>query len=67
MDSLSMMMDFENGQLSEVDSIKLFSYLVKTKMAWKLQGFYGRTAHQLIESGILDRNGNVMIDLEDYE
>jgi hypothetical protein len=66
MDSLSMMIDFENGHLSEVDSIKLFSYLIKTKMAWKLQGLYGRTAYQLIESGVLDRNGNIEIDLEDY-
>lgn len=66
--SVSLMMDFEQGSLSEVDSIKLFSFLVKTKMAWKLQGMYGRTAHNLIENGVLDKKGNILIDLADiYE
>ena len=63
MNTVSLMMDFEQGNLSEFDTIKLFSYLVKTKMAWTLQGFYGRTAHNLIESGVLDKKGNILIDL----
>lgn len=67
MDMLSQMMDFEQGQLSEIETVKLFSYLVKTKMAWKLQGFYGRTAHNLIDSGVLDKKGNILIDLSDIE
>jgi hypothetical protein len=66
--SVSLMMDFEQGSLSEVDSIKLFSFLVKTKMAWTLQGMYGRTAHNLIENGVLDKKGNILVDLADiYE
>jgi hypothetical protein len=65
---VSMMMDFENGNLSEVDTVKMFSHLIKTRMAWSLQGFYGRTAHNLIESGVLDRKGAILIDLgEIYE
>lgn len=66
MNSLSMMIDFEQGNLSEVDTIKLFSFLVKNGVVWQLQGFYGRTAHNLIESKVLDKKGNILIDLEDF-
>lgn len=59
-----MLVDWENGQISEVDSIKLFSHLIKTGIVWKLQGFYGRAAFNLIDSQVLDKKGNILIDLE---
>lgn len=65
MDQLQAMIDFENGQLGEKDTILLFSDLVHTGLVWRLQGFYGRTAAELIEHGILDRSGKVQVCLED--
>lgn len=44
---------YECGMLNEEDSVELFQELVDNGMAWSLQGHYGRTAHNLIEAGII--------------
>jgi hypothetical protein len=44
---------WEDGSLDEGKTIELFKFLVETGRAWTLQGFYGRTAIQLIQEGII--------------
>lgn len=44
---------FIEGSESEV--ISAWQRLVDTGLAWKLQGFFGRTASRLIEEGIIER------------
>lgn len=44
---------FENDELTFDEIVDLFQRLVDTGMAWKLQGFYGRTAQGLIDSGLV--------------
>ncbi|MCK9571431.1 hypothetical protein M0R72_20955 [Candidatus Pacearchaeota archaeon] len=51
MDQLSKMMAWEEGELSDDDTIALFQELIDSKLAWKLQGCYGRMAKQLIDGG----------------
>ena len=47
--TIDQILAFENGEMSEDEIIRFFQELVDTGLAWKLQGFYGRTAHALID------------------
>jgi len=37
---------------SDDQIIKAWQFLIDTGLAWQLQGFFGRTAKQLIETGV---------------
>lgn len=50
--TLDMMIDWEQGDLDEEDTIELFQILIDNGMAWNLQGMYGRAAESLIENGL---------------
>jgi len=53
-------MKFESGELNDRKALELFSHLIKTGMAWSLQGFYGRTAKDLIDSGYISKAGKIL-------
>lgn len=42
---------FNGEENTEEDVLAAFQYLIDTGDVWSLQGFYGRTAHQLIVEG----------------
>ena len=42
---------FEQGDLTDDETVVLFQHLIDSGLAWQLQGFYGRTAISLIENG----------------
>lgn len=37
---------------SEDQVIEAWQHLIDTGLAWRLQGWFGRTAHHLIETGV---------------
>ena len=52
----------EGENASDIDIIRAWSYLVGTKIAYKLQGWYARTATHMISSGVLAENGRIIPD-----
>ena len=63
MDTLSKTIAWENGEMSDNDTIEFFAELVKSGMAWTLQGCYGRQAAALIEAGYIGRTGEIFKSL----
>lgn len=60
MDQVSQIMAYEQGELDDDQVVGLFASLVKTGLAWSLQGSYGRTAHALIKAGYISQAGEVL-------
>lgn len=50
-DFLDQIMAFEQGEMEQEEVIEFFQELINTGFAWELQGFYGRTARDLINGG----------------
>lgn len=59
-DQVGMMMNYEQGDLSDEDTLNLFSDLIKSGLVWKLQGHYGRTAKALMDQGYIDKTGKIL-------
>lgn len=54
-DEVGRMMDFEQGELNEADTVVLFQKLMNSGLVWQLQGAYGRFAMQLLQRGLIKR------------
>ena len=52
---------YEQGELNDQEVVCLFAELVRSGLAWELQGHYGRTATALIKEGWFDREGNLSL------
>jgi hypothetical protein len=59
-DLVDQMMEYECFILNDSETLNMFAEMIKSGMAWSLQGHYGRTASSLIEDGWIDRNGNLL-------
>jgi hypothetical protein len=51
--------DFEAGEQEPADTLELFAYLIRTGQAWRLQGYYGRSAANLIRDGFITPEGEI--------
>jgi hypothetical protein len=57
--NIDKMMAYESGELNDAETINFFAELVKSKMAWSLQGSYGRMASAMIDAGFISPEGEV--------
>jgi hypothetical protein len=63
---LDYIISYEAGELSDKNTLILFSHLIKTGRAWHLQGHYGRTAEALIQDNFISRQGKLLDKAKNY-
>lgn len=51
------MMEFESGELTTKNVLKLFCNLIENGQAFRLQGFYGRQAMDFLDQGFIVKKG----------
>ena len=47
------------------ETVEAWAYLIKTGLVWKLQGWFGRSAQDIIEGGSIDKEGTINWDVID--
>lgn len=47
-------MRYEDGDMSQQEEIAMFQKLVRSGLAWSIQGSYGRTARAMIDAGLIE-------------
>ena len=60
---VDMMIQYECGELDDNGTLELFSDLIKSGQAWRLQGHYGRTASAIIDAGYISKTGEILEEL----
>jgi hypothetical protein len=59
MTTLDKIIKFEDGELDNLETVELFSDLIKSGQAWALQGSYGRLASDLIQRNLIKKDGEI--------
>lgn len=56
---INLIIRYEQGEASPAEMLELFAGLIKSGMAWQLQGSYGRQAATFIEAGLITPEGEI--------
>lgn len=59
---VSSIIQYESGEMDTTETVEFFAELIKSGMAYNLQGSYGRMANALIERGLISSDGVVNYD-----
>ena len=65
--SATMLAEGVDSREDDYDTIRAWSYLIGTGLAYKLQSWFGRTAKQIIDSGTIRDDGTVNWDSINHE
>jgi len=55
--NMKVLFDYEEGKLDTIQSLLLFSELLKSGLVWQLEEHFQRTAKDLIQGGYLNFDG----------
>ena len=55
MDLVDKIIAYESGEMGDEETVEFFQELINSGLVWTLQGHYGRTAVNLIQSGLCHR------------
>lgn len=55
----------EGESATEKEKIEAWCYLIKTGICWQLNMWYGRTAKDYINNGIINENGKLLKNILD--
>jgi len=60
MATVDLIMQYEDGSITQTGVLTLFAELIRTGTAWQLQGsIYGRPARHLIKEGYITAGGEI--------
>lgn len=57
--NMQVLFDYEDGKLDTIQTLLLFSELIKSGLVWQLQGHYQRLANDLIGEGFIEFDGTI--------
>lgn len=60
MDIASKIIKYEANEMTIEEEVVFFAELIKSGLCWNLQGYYGRTAKQYIEDGVISTEGKIL-------
>jgi hypothetical protein len=60
-------MAYEAGEMNPQEQVEFFAGLIKSELAWQLQGHYGREAAQYIAQGWISEQGEINQDAVDAD
>lgn len=61
-EAVSIVEGISNVKPTLEDNIKSWAYLIRTKLVWSLQGWFGRGAQRLIDGGVISHQGVINWD-----
>lgn len=67
MSEIDAIIAYEQGELGQKETIRLFQALINDGLAWKLQGAYGRTAMSLVHAGLCTLPGKPLVSYDDVD
>lgn len=50
----------EGENATERQQLEAWAWLIETGYCWELQGWFGRTAKELIDTNVIDKEGNIL-------
>ncbi len=55
----------EGENATQEERLQAWAYLIKIGLCWKLQGWFRRTARDLIDDGYISKKGEILKKIED--